>query len=109
MSVVGGSLVLLGSGLTLLAAVGVARLPDVYARLHALAKATSLGMAFLMTGVAVLIPDMEVALKALLAVVFQFFTAPVAAHVLGRAAHRSGVSFRAAIDDLAEDDAKRGG
>lgn len=81
---------LLGSGLMVLAAVGVVRLLDVFARLQAGTKAASLGLAFVFAGTAIAAPGPVSVAKLLLAVAFQFATAPVAAHVIGRAAYRSG-------------------
>ena len=93
---------LLGSGLMVLAAVGVVRLLDVFARLQAGTKAASLGLAFVFAGTAIAAPGPVSVAKLLLAVAFQFATAPVAAHVIGRAAYRSGAPLWAGtlIDEL---------
>jgi multicomponent Na+:H+ antiporter subunit G len=109
-SVLGGALVLVGAALTLIAGVGVVRLPDLYARLHASSKATSFGIAFVLAGVAVLMPEPDVAVKISAAILFQFVTVPAAAHTIGRRAHREGLEFGVTIDDLREDrrDAGRG-
>jgi multicomponent Na+:H+ antiporter subunit G len=98
-------LVLLGAGLLLLAGVGVTRLPDAFARLHAGTKAASLGVAFILAGTALAIPSDAVVVKIVLTIVFQFATAPIAAHVIGRAAYRAGVplSDRTLQDELAGD------
>lgn len=90
MRIVGHLLVGIGSLLLLLAAVGILRLPDVFARMHAGTKAASLGVACVLAGTAVLAPTPATAVKVTLAILFQFATAPVAAHVIGRAAYRSG-------------------
>jgi multicomponent Na+:H+ antiporter subunit G len=81
---------LLGSGLLLLAAVVVVRLPDVFARLQAGTKAASLGLGFVFIAAAIPAAGAVTTVKLLLAIVLQFATAPVAAHVIGRAAYRSG-------------------
>ena len=88
--VIVSAFLLLGAGLMLLAAVGVVRLLDVFARLQAGTKAASLGLAFVFAGTAIAAPGPVSVAKLLLAVAFQFATAPVAAHVIGRAAYRSG-------------------
>lgn len=95
--------VLVGALLGLLSAVGIVRMPDVYIRLQVASKASSLGIALLMLGVAVHFEDVAVTIRALLVVAFLFLTAPVAAHVIGRAAYISGVSLSAGTkpDDLA--------
>jgi multicomponent Na+:H+ antiporter subunit G len=90
MEVITSVLLLFGAGLMLLAAVGVARLPDVFARLQAGTKAASLGLAAIFAGTAIATAGTVSVIKLLLAIAFQFATAPVAAHVIGRAAYRSG-------------------
>ena len=82
--------VVLGTAFGVLSAVGILRMPDVYIRLQVASKASSLGIALLMLGVAAHFDDLSVTVRALLVVVFLFLTAPVAAHVIGRAAYLSG-------------------
>jgi multicomponent Na+:H+ antiporter subunit G len=79
-----------GAVFSLLGAVGVVRLPDVYTRLSATSKAATLGVACLLLGGAVRFGDVAVAARAVAAIAFLCLTAPVAAHVLGRAAYRAG-------------------
>ena len=95
--------VVLGAALGVLSAIGILRMPDVYIRLQVASKASSLGVALLMLGVAVHFGELGVTVRALLVVVFVFLTAPVAAHVIGRAAYLTGVPFVAGTDpdDLA--------
>lgn len=83
--------VVLGALLGVLSAVGILRMPDVYIRLQVASKASSLGVALLMLGVAVHFEELSVTVRALLVVVFLFLTSPVAAHVIGRAAYITGV------------------
>lgn len=84
------ALLLTGSAFMLLAAVGVARFPDVLMRLQATAKAGTLGIGLILSGVAVHFAEAPVALWALLILAFLFVTAPVAAHMIGRAAYVRG-------------------
>jgi multicomponent Na+:H+ antiporter subunit G len=70
---------------------GVLRMPDFYMRLHAPTKAATLGLFFLFVAVAIGVPQKVVVTKALLALVFIAATAPVGAHIMSRAAYRSGV------------------
>lgn len=91
MIVLGEILIVFGVALILLAAIGILRLPDVFSRMHAGTKAASLGLAFVLTGVALLLPGPATGIKVALAIFFQFWTAPVAAHMIGRAAYRSGI------------------
>jgi len=90
--------VVLGAALGVLSAVGILRMPDVYIRLQVASKASSLGVALLMLGVAVHFGELGVTVRALMVVVFLFLTAPVAAHVIGRAAYLTGVPLAAGTD-----------
>lgn len=106
MSIAAGLLVILGASLLGLAGIGVLRLPDVFSRMHAGTKAASLGLAFILMGAALDTPDSVARIKLLIAIVFQFLTAPVAAHLIGRAAYRTGVPlFEGTLfDELGRDD-----
>jgi multicomponent Na+:H+ antiporter subunit G len=94
-------LALTGAVFALLAGIGVLRFRDVYARMHAATKATTLGVALVGLGAAIALDSGRS--KALLGVVFIFITAPSAAHFVGRAAYRAeGIEIDlAARDDLA--------
>ena len=70
---------------------GVYRMPDFYSRLHAPTKAATLGLFCLLVAVAVALPEPVVITKALLALAFLGATAPAGAHIMSRAAYRSGV------------------
>lgn len=89
------SLVLLLSGaiFMLLAAIGLARMPDVFMRMHSSTKSATLGVGCIMMGVALFFNDFAITVRALAIVVFMFFTAPVAAHMIGRAAYLSRVKL----------------
>jgi multicomponent Na+:H+ antiporter subunit G len=90
LTVTGNILVIGGAVLMVLAALGVVRLPDVMARLQAGTKAASLGLAFIFGGTALLHPSVPSVAKLALSMLFVFVTAPVAGHVIGRAAYRAG-------------------
>jgi multicomponent Na+:H+ antiporter subunit G len=101
---IGDGLIVLGVLLVVLAGVAVVRLPDVLARANAATKAAGLGLAAILAGAAIDIGTTEAYVKLGLAIVIQFATAPVAGHVLGRAAYRSApdeLSPTLTIDDLA--------
>ena len=95
-------LVVLGGLFVLLAGVGVLRLKDVYARMHAATKAPTLGVALIVLGGSIAVAEGRP--QALLALAFVFITAPCAAHLVGRIAYRAeGVDLDLAErDDLAE-------
>ena len=98
-------LLLSGSVLAVLAGVGLQRFPDVFARIHAATKATTLGLVLIVAGAALSIGDAGDAgdaAKLALVAVLQFVTAPVSAHMVGRASYRAGteMSDHTAIDEL---------
>lgn len=84
-------LLLLGAVFMLLAAIGLVRMPDVFMRMHSSTKSATLGVGLIMLGVVVHFNDFTIGVRALSVVVFMFSTAPVAAHMIGRAAYLSGV------------------
>lgn len=99
----GGGLMLLGAVTMAIAALGLVRLPDLFTRMQAAAKAGTMGAGLLLLGTAVYFADMQVATRALAVVVFLFLTAPVAAHLLARAGYSLGVPhFRTERDELRE-------
>ncbi|MEJ8303177.1 monovalent cation/H(+) antiporter subunit G [Saccharibacillus sacchari] len=99
-------LILLGALLSVFSAYGLIRLPDVYLRSHAATKSATLGVLCVLTGVFLYFASsMQTAsMNILLGIVFFFITAPVAGHLNGRAAHRSGVPLWTGTiqDELAE-------
>ncbi|CAA9341035.1 MAG: Na(+) H(+) antiporter subunit G [uncultured Frankineae bacterium] len=101
LTVLSSVLLLTGVALALVAAVGLVRLPDVLSRMHAATKPATLGLLLITVGAALRMPEAGDAVKLLLVAAFQFLTAPVAAHMIGRAAYRSGAG---ALDDLVVDD-----
>jgi multicomponent Na+:H+ antiporter subunit G len=84
---------LLGGALSLVAALGLLRLPDLYARMHAATKAGTVGVASIAIGVMIHFSSTPVTFRGFLVIAFFLLTAPVAAHMIGRAAYRSGVSL----------------
>lgn len=99
-----GILVLLGALLSAISAFGLIRLPDVYLRSHAATKSATLGVLSILFGAFLyfIIFEGYTSARLLLGIVFVFITAPVAGHLIGRAAYRTGVPLweRSAQDDL---------
>lgn len=81
------ALVFFGTFFMLVAAIGLNRMPDLYTRMHGAAKSTTLGITAIMVGTAVYFASSAAIMRALLVIVFFFMTAPVATHVLARAAY----------------------
>jgi multicomponent Na+:H+ antiporter subunit G len=81
------ALIFFGTFFMLVAAVGLNRMPDLYMRMHGAAKSTTLGITAIMIATAVYFLSSAAFTRAILVVVFFFLTAPVATHVLARAAY----------------------
>ncbi|MDA0999322.1 MAG: monovalent cation/H(+) antiporter subunit G [bacterium] len=97
---IASALILIGVFFMLVSSVGLLRLPDVYSRMHAATKATTFGMVGILAGTAITFKLLHVSAQALLAVLFFFLTAPVAAHLIARAAYRKGPN----LADITETD-----
>lgn len=80
-------LVLTGAIFCLLAGVGVARMPDLYMRMQAATKSGTLGVGSVLLGVAVYFRNLDVLVQCGLVILFLFLTAPIASHLLARAAY----------------------
>ncbi len=104
-SVIASVLLLAGVGLSVVAGLGLQRFPDVFARMHAATKPATLGLVLVLAGAALRVDDTGDVAKLLLVVALQFVTAPVGAHMIGRAAYRAGteLSPTTTCDELARD------
>jgi multicomponent Na+:H+ antiporter subunit G len=88
---ISAALLVVGAAFMLLAGLGVLRLPDVFMRLQAATKASTLGVGCLLLGVAIHFQDLGVTARVALVVAFFFLTAPVGAHMIARASYAVGV------------------
>ena len=95
-------LVVTGGFFAFAAALGVLRLPDVLIRMHASTKAGTLGCGLILLAAATHFGDTAIVARALAAILFLLLTAPVAAHMIARAAYRTGVPLwkGTVIDEL---------
>ncbi|WP_233850432.1 Na+/H+ antiporter subunit G [Paraburkholderia sp. HD33-4] len=86
-------LLLVGSLFTLIGAVGLARLPDFFMRLHGPTKSTTLGVGgIVLASVVYFSAQQEFAsLHELLIPAFLFLTAPISAHMLAKAGIQQGL------------------
>ncbi|WP_438313331.1 Na+/H+ antiporter subunit G [Sporosarcina sp. FA9] len=101
---VGAFLILLGGIMSVISAFGLIRLPDVYTRSHAATKSSTLAVLLTLSGAFIYFWLFEhfISVRLLLGIVFVFLTAPVAGHLLVRAAYRSKVKLAdiSGTDDL---------
>lgn len=76
-----------GALFCVLAAVGMIRMPDLYLRMHSSTKAGTLGVGCVLAGVAVEFGSAVAFIEAGLVIGFLFLTAPIASHLIARAAY----------------------
>lgn len=99
-----GLVVLLGSLLSLVTTIGLIRLPDVYTRSHAASKSATLGVLLILVGALLYFwfADNYFSARLVLGIVFVFITAPVAGHLISRAAYYTDVPLweKTVQDDL---------
>jgi len=109
---------LLGAFLTLAAGIGLLRFPDALSRLHAATKPQILGLLFVVTAVALDSRSWTTLLALIPVLLFQMFTAPISAHMVGRAGYRTrnfkpGTllvdELEEAVDRASEDEKAEGG
>lgn len=100
--VVAAVLLLGGCALSLAAAVGVVRLPDLLSRMHAVTKPQVMGLLLVLAGLALRLRDLTSVTLLAMVVLFQFATAPIASHMVARAGFRAGLVRRdlLLVDDL---------
>lgn len=95
---VGCALLLLGAIFSLIAAIGVLRLPDLYTRMHAASKAGAVGGGLILLAVASMCFDVGVALRAIIGLVFLLLTTPIGAHLLARSSYQTTGQSKLNID-----------
>ena len=78
---------IVGGFLMFLAGLGLFRLPDIFLRMSAATKASTLGAGFLLLAASIHFEGLGTASRAIATIVFLFITAPVAAHRLARSAY----------------------
>jgi multicomponent Na+:H+ antiporter subunit G len=85
--------IIAGAIFIMIAALGILRLPDFYVRMSAITKAGTMGVGLIAVGIAIYFNDLSIATKVFVIISFMFITAPVAAHIIARAAYRQGIPF----------------
>lgn len=102
LKIIGAFTTLIGSLFILFAAIGLLRMPDVYNRIQAGTKASTLGSILTLLGIGLVHP--EWLLKIGLLIIFVLISNPVSSHVLGRAAYFAGIplSKKTNVDQLKE-------
>ena len=100
--VVSGIVILLGAFFILISAIGIIRMPDLFTRMSATTKASTLGVGLVLLGTALFWQDIGISARVIIIITFLFLTAPVAAHVIGRAAYFDKVPLwdKTKVDEL---------
>lgn len=107
---IGSLITLVGSIFLFLGALGILRMPDVYNRMQAGTKATTLGTILFLAGLALGYSHCTCWTRILTLILFIVFTNPISSHALARAAHHIGIKLteKSVTDKLAEDEAENG-
>lgn len=102
---VSAAFLMAGATFALLAAVGVLRMPDLFTRMQAASKASTLGLACLLIGAAIELGDSASVARAVSIAAFVMLTMPVATHVVARAAALTDVPLwtGTVLDERRED------
>ncbi|MBM2614555.1 monovalent cation/H(+) antiporter subunit G [Actinoplanes sp. LDG1-06] len=109
LDVIAGACLVVGALLSLSAGVALMRFPDLLSRMHAATKPQVLGLLLVLIGCALRLREAVDITTLLLVAVFQMATAPVAAHMIGRAGYRAGLAREDLLvsDELRDADDKR--
>lgn len=104
LKIIGAIITLLGALFIFFAAIGLLRMPDIYNRIQAGTKASTLGSMLTLLGVGLI--ETGWLLKIALLIIFVLISNPVSSHVLGRAAHyiRVPLSDKTVTDHLEKDE-----
>jgi multicomponent Na+:H+ antiporter subunit G len=95
----------LGAIFILLASVGMLRMPDFYLRVSVTTKAVTLGSGLILIAATIYFKEIGVTSRVLAIIFFLLLTAPVAAHMIGRAAYISGVKLwdKSVMDEMKDE------
>lgn len=97
-------IILGGAAFSLIASIGLNRLPDMFTRMHAASKAGTVGSGLLLLAAGLNANDLSILSRSLAGFLFFILTAPISAHLLAKAAHQVGYSLhKSSIDDLRRD------
>lgn len=94
----------IGASFSLIASIGITTMPDLFTRMQTSTKSSTFGVAFIFLAAAFYFAnDLGIVIRALLIALFVFATAPIAGHMIGRAAYSRQVPLweGSVIDELA--------
>lgn len=93
MDVISAAVMALGAAFTLLAGIGLHRFDDVFARMHAAGKASTLGLLLILLGAALRLSELGEVVKLGLVAALAVITIPAGVHLIARAAWRAGTEL----------------
>ncbi len=105
MELAGAIITLIGSLVLFLGALGIFRMPDVYNRMQAGTKATTLGTILFLVGISLGHSECGCFGKIAILIIFVLATNPVSSNALARAAHSVGIKLTESSvkDDLKDE------
>ena len=92
----------IGTMSILLAAIGIVRMPDIYLRISVTTKAATMGIGLILIGAAMYFNELGITSRVIAIIFFMLLTAPVGAHMIGRASYFTGIKMweKSEHDDL---------
>jgi len=95
-------LLITGSVLILISAIGILRMPDTFLRMSATSKSSTLGFSLFILGAVFFFGDFGITFRMLATILIIFITAPIAANLIGKAAYKAGSKLwhKTKSDDL---------
>ena len=104
MDVLSGLLIIAGAAFAMIGGIGVVRFPDLFSRMHAAAKAPTLGLVLVSIGAAIAIGTLLATTTLVLVVILQLLSSPVGAHALSRSSRRQTPIALDGPDHLSRDE-----
>lgn len=102
MTTFGEFLILIGSIICFLGAIGIVKLPDAYTKLHAGTKCLSAGGTLIFLGIMFYYTSINLIPKVLLLIIFFFFSSPLSTQALARACYKKKIgSIQTVVDEYA--------
>ena len=97
-------LIIVGTALMFVSAIGIIRLPDFYLRMSAITKAATLGLFLLLIGLALYFNILGLTIKSVIIIILVLLTNPVGAHAIARAAYMNGTElWKGSVTDELKD------
>ena len=87
-------LVAIGAIFMLISSIGILRLPDVFSRMHAAGKATTVGVSFVLLGAGVYFWEQHLFARMVLLIILIFATSPISTTAMARAAYHTSATGR---------------